>query len=262
MITLNTIADAIASLSLSTEQLLQVGMIAACAVSVILLFISAFKISAALRIIGTVWGIVMLGVCGYVAYTHQGVYNLVVAALSVVIFVTLLVALFKRRESKTVASNEPLQEIALAAKGEQQGDVLGGDTDEVGQSADPSCGYYLVTKTENEYGFVLCDGLHNVLLRSYIAFESVNAAMQGIAYCRNGAAGAALQYLSEDGLGRISYPRFAMYRQADGYAFRLDASRNFSLAVSEVIADYDKCEAAVEQARLLAATTDVRVAEE
>lgn len=262
MISLNTIADVIASLTLDTEQLLQVGMLAACIVSVILLFISAFKVSIALRVIGSMWGVVMLGVCGYVAYIQQSPYAIAVAALSVVIFVTLLVALFKRRAPKVVVSNEPLQEVARAAAEGESSCVLDGDADEVGQTADPSCSYYLVTKTENEYDFVLCDGLHNVLLRSYIAFESVNAAMQGIAYCRNGAAQATLHYLSEDGLGRISYPRFAMYRQADGYAFRLDASRNFSLAVSDVIADYDKCEATVEQARLLAATTDVRIVEE
>ena len=73
---------------------------------------------------------------------------------------------------------------------------------------------------------------------------------------------AQVQYLSEDGLGRISYPRFAMYRQDGGYVYRLDLSQNFSVAVSDVLADYDACEKAAEQAKALVISADIRIVDD
>lgn len=261
MITLNTIADTIASLTKHDGSCMCIYILGAAALSVVMLLFTLGKVKTPFKVIGMLINVALLAGSGYIVYKHLCLYTIVAAVIELAVFITLSVALLKKRQQ---SNKKRAQKSDNSQCEDVQGQPVVTEQPAEEQSEKPQlqCGYYLVSKNDDgDYGFVLCDADHNVVLRSYIAFDSVKAATQGIEYCRSGATNAQVQYLSDDGLGKISYPRFAMYRQEGGYVYRLDVSQNFSVAVSDVLADYDACEKAAEQAKALVVSADVRVAD-
>ena len=112
-----------------------------------------------------------------------------------------------------------------------------------GDKNDSGC--YLISGAGGDFRFDICDGDNRVLATSGLTFDTVNAAKQGIAICRNGGALATVC----EGEPKDNYPCFVVYKAKDGWHFRLDTERNFTLVRSKAFGSKKACEKALEYTR-------------
>ena len=179
------------------------------------------------KVLAVIVAVVAVGAVAAVCAVHICLYTMLCGVLCVLLAVATVCVAFLKRQS---AVADLYNGAATAYK------VRGNKNDS---------GCYLISDAGGDFRFDICDGDNRVLATSALTFDTVNAAKQGIAICRNGGALATVC----EGEPKDNYPCFVVYKAKDGWHFRLDTERNFTLVRSRAFGSKKACEKALEYTR-------------
>ena len=190
-----------------------------------------------IKTLAVIAGVGTLGAIVAVSLAHMCLYTLLCDVLCVLFLVATVCVAFLKRQS---AFTDLYSGAATVYK------VRGNKNDS---------GCYLIYGASGDFRFDICDGNNNVLATSGLTFDTVNAAKQCIAVCRNSGA---LAIVCEDEPDD-NYPCFVLYRAKGRWYFRLDTERNFTVVNSRAFGSKKACQKALEYTRLNMRTLEMFV---
>lgn len=189
------------------------------------------------KVLAVIVAVVAVGAVAAVCAVHICLYTMLCGVLCVLLAVATVCVAFAKRQA-AVADLYSGAATAYKVRGDKN---------------DSGC--YLISGAGGDFRFDICDGDNRVLATSALSFDTVNAAKQGIAICRNGGALATVC----EGEPKDNYPCFVVYKAKGGWYFRLDTERNFTVVNSRAFGCKKACQKALEYTRLNMRTLEMFV---
>ena len=202
-----------------------------------LVFCAWFKVTKAVKVIGYVWAsLLTVGTVAVVAM-HTCIFTILSAVFTGLIVMAVLSVVL----DKGVLADSSIENAEKPAK---------------------PMGYYVIHKTtDGKFVFVLYDNKKNAVCASQYKYNGLVDVKSAIATCRENGFFAAVENKTKTWVEYANHPKFTLFEKDGKFAFRMTLSNKEVILQSKEYVSYEKCEKALDAAKLVVKSDKVYFAE-